>query len=309
MSGRCGILLAGGEGTRLYPITRVVNKQLLPIYSKPMIYYPLSALMLAGIRDIVVITNPEDRAPFARALGDGSDWGVRLSYAVQPRPSGIADALRLGERFLDGRPSALILGDNLFYGAELQRRLRETANREHGATVFAYPVSDPERYAVVEVDAQWRPLSIEEKPARPRSRYAVPGLYFLDGRAPELARRAAPSARGELEITSVLQAYLDEGALRVESLGRGSAWLDAGTFESLQQAASFVEAIEKRQGLMIGCPEEVAWRLGWISDEALAALARGLERSPYGRYLAGLAEGSGGPAPPVGAGGGGALRW
>lgn len=287
---RKGILLAGGSGTRLYPATQAVSKQLLPIYDKPMVYYPLCTLMLAGLREILVISTPQDTPRFEQLLGDGARWGLRIDYAVQPSPDGLAQALIIAERFLDGAPSALVLGDNIFYGHEFADDLRAASAQRAGATVFAYAVHDPERYGVVSFDAAGRALSLEEKPARPRSRYAVTGLYFYDGRAPEYARALRPSARGELEITDLNRRYLEEGRLNVVRLGRGHAWLDTGTHESLIEAALFVQTIEKRQGLKIAAPEEVAYRMGYIDAAQLGALGRALEKSGYGRYLLGLLE-------------------
>jgi glucose-1-phosphate thymidylyltransferase len=282
---RKGIILAGGSGTRLYPLTRVISKQLLPVYDKPMIYYPLATLMYAGIREILIITTPHEQAFFQQLLGDGSDWGIRLEYAEQPEPEGLAQALIIGEEFINGLPSCLILGDNIFHGGRLQEVLQRAMVRERGATVFGYWVKDPERYGVVEFDADFRALSIEEKPRQPRSNYAVTGLYFYDGRASEFARSLQPSPRGELEITDLNRCYLNDGSLTVERLGRGYAWLDTGTHESLQQAANFIETIESRQGLKIACPEEIAFLQGWIDEAQVERLARPLRKSGYGDYL------------------------
>ncbi len=279
-----GILLAGGAGTRLYPMTQVITKQLLPIYDKPMIYYPLSTLMLAGIREILLISTPQDIGHFEKLLGDGSRIGLHIQYRIQPEPKGIAEALLLAEDFLAGEPCALILGDNLFYGSGMQAFL-ESCQISEGALIFAYPVQDPQRYGVVEFDAEGRVLSLEEKPAHPRSTYAVPGLYFYDGKAPALARTLRPSARGELEITDLNRLYLEQGQLRVRKMPRGFAWLDTGTPRSLLEASLFVEVIEERQGLRIGCIEEVAFRKGFISLEQLEALAQPLAKVPYGQYL------------------------
>jgi glucose-1-phosphate thymidylyltransferase len=280
-----GILLAGGSGTRLYPVTQVISKQLLPVYDKPMVYYPLCTLMLAGVREILVISTPHDTPRYQELLGDGERWGLRLRYAVQARPAGIAQAFLIAAEFLAGERVTLILGDNIFYGHELSALLKQAAEKPQGATVFAYPVKDPERYGVVEFDERGGALSIEEKPARPRSRYAVTGLYFLDGRAAEIAGGLKPSARGELEITDVLDDYLRRRALDVVPMGRGMAWLDTGTHEALLEAAHFIETIERRQGLKIACPEEVAYRMGFIDARQLEALAQPLMKSGYGEYL------------------------
>ncbi|HKF97583.1 MAG TPA: glucose-1-phosphate thymidylyltransferase RfbA [Steroidobacteraceae bacterium] len=280
-----GIVLAGGSGTRLYPVTRAISKQLLPLYDKPLVYYPVATLMLGGIRDLLLISTPEDRTLFERLLGDGSQWGIRMRYAVQPQPRGIAEALLIAEDFIDGQPVSLILGDNFFYGHGLPEQLRQAAAHDHGATVFAYFVRDPERYGVVEFDAAGRAIAIEEKPRIPRSRFAVTGLYYFDARCVQIAQRLVPSARKELEITDVNRNYLDRGELRVQRLGRGVAWLDTGTHAAMLAAANFVETIELRQGLKISCPEEIAYRLGYIDRTQLERLADGLGKAGYGNYL------------------------
>ena len=287
---RKGIILAGGSGTRLHPITRVISKQLLPVYDKPMIYYPLTALMYAGIREILIITTPHEQHLFKDLLGDGSDWGLELEYAAQPKPEGLAQALIIAEDFLEGGPSCLILGDNIFHGGGLKNILERAASSESGATVFGYWVKDPERYGVVEFDDEFRVLSIAEKPEQPKSHYAVTGLYFYDDRAPGFAKNLAPSERGELEITDLNRCYLEDGSLSVERLGRGYAWLDTGTHESLQQASNFIETIENRQGLKVACPEEVAYFNGWIDDQQVRRLAEPLLKSGYGNYLVELLE-------------------
>jgi len=282
---RKGIILAGGAGTRLYPATLSVSKQLLPVYDKPMIYYPLSVLMLAGIRDVLVISTPQDTPRFKQLLGDGAGWGMRLDYTVQPSPDGLAQAFILGADFVQGGPSALVLGDNIFYGHELQQVLRQADERPDGATVFAYAVTDPERYGVVEFDGTRKAVTIEEKPKQPKSRYAVTGLYFYDRNVVELARAVKPSARGELEITDLNRLYLEQGRLSVEIMGRGYAWLDTGTHDSLLEAGQFISTIEKRQGLKVACPEEIAWRQGWIDDAQLDRCATALGKSTYAEYL------------------------
>jgi glucose-1-phosphate thymidylyltransferase len=282
---RKGVILAGGRGTRLYPLTMATSKQLLPIYDKPLIYYSLTTLMLAGIRELMIITTPEEIAPFQRLLGDGRQWGIELSFAIQDQPRGIAEAFLIARKFLAGNPSALILGDNIFYGDKLSARLRETAGKSYGATVFACWVDDPERYGVIEFDAAHRPLRIVEKPKAPKSNYAVTGLYFYDERVVDIARELKPSARGELEITDVNQWYLEHGELHVERFGRGYAWLDAGTHESLLEASQFIHIVEKRQGLKIACPEEVAFTQGLIDAEQLLRLAEPMKGTAYGQYL------------------------
>jgi glucose-1-phosphate thymidylyltransferase len=285
-----GIILAGGSGTRLYPITQSVSKQLLPVYDKPMVYYPLATLMLAGIRDVLVINTPHEQALFQRLLGDGSQWGINISYAAQPSPDGLAQAFIIGKDFIGGQPSCLVLGDNIFYGVGLTERLKRASVRGHGATVFGYWVRDPERYGVAEFDAAGRVIGLEEKPTQPKSNYAVTGLYFYDGRAPDFAENLKPSPRGELEITDLNRCYLDDGSLMLEQLGRGFAWLDTGTHDSLMEAGNYIQTIENRQGLKVCCPEEIAFNNGWIDAEQVLALAQPLAKSGYGEYLRRLVE-------------------
>jgi glucose-1-phosphate thymidylyltransferase len=285
MANRKGIILAGGSGTRLYPVTQAVSKQLMPVYDKPMVYYPLTTLMLAGIRDILLISTPHDTSRFTELLGDGSQWGVNIQYCIQPSPDGLAQAFTLGKKFIRNDPSALVLGDNIFYGHELVTNLASADQRANGATVFAYHVTDPERYGVIDFDKNYKAISIEEKPLKPRSNYAVTGLYFYDDQVCDIAASIKPSARGELEITDVNRMYLEKDQLSVEIMGRGFAWLDTGTHDSLLDAAGFIATLQKRQGLMVACPEEIAYRQGWISAEAVEKVAMQLSKNSYGQYL------------------------
>ncbi len=285
MANRKGIILAGGSGTRLYPVTQAVSKQLMPVYDKPMVYYPLTTLMLAGIRDILLISTPHDTSRFTELLGDGSQWGVNIQYCIQPSPDGLAQAFTLGKKFIGNDPSALVLGDNIFYGHELVTNLASADQRANGATVFAYHVTDPERYGVIDFDKNYKAISIEEKPLKPRSNYAVTGLYFYDDQVCDIAASIKPSARGELEITDVNRVYLEKDQLSVEIMGRGFAWLDTGTHDSLLDAAGFIATLQKRQGLMVACPEEIAYRQGWISAEAVEKVAMQLSKNSYGQYL------------------------
>lgn len=286
-----GIILAGGSGTRLYPVTLGVSKQLLPVYDKPMIYYPLSVLMLAGIKDILIITTPEDQSGFVRLLGDGSQFGINLSYAIQPNPDGLAQAFIIGEKFIGQEPVCLVLGDNIFFGQGFTPKLQLASSRISGATVFGYQVMDPQRFGVVEFNSAFKAISIEEKPAQPKSNWAVTGLYFYDNNVIDIAKNIKPSARGELEITTVNEVYLNNNNLNVELLGRGFAWLDTGTHDSLIEAGSFVETVQKRQGMMVACPEEIAWRNGWLNDETLIAIGSKLAKNHYGQYLLKLVKG------------------